>query len=342
MKVLEQPFGKTASGQPVSLYTLENSHGISLSVMSHGAILFSLKAPDRNGKSEELTLGFDGLQGYLGAHPYFGATVGRFANRIGGGRFTLDGKAYTLACNEKGINHIHGGTKGFDKALWRVEAEPGQVTFSYTSPDGEEGYPGNLEVRAVYSLNEKNELTIGYTAETDRPTPVNLTNHTYWNLAGAGSGTVLNHELLMGCSRYLPVDRNLIPTGELRDVRGTPMDFTVRHPVGELIAQVPGGYDHCYVINPTETELRRVLELSDPKSGRCFELKSTQPGVQLYTGNFLNGIKGRGGDIYDRHSGLCLETQSFPDSVNKPGFPSSVLAPGELYRHATVLRFFTA
>jgi aldose 1-epimerase len=274
-------------------------------------------------------------------HPYFGATIGRCANRIDGGRFMLGGTEYTLACNENGQHHLHGGIKGFDKVIWESRLNGDSVSFTYGASDGEEGYPGNLDVKVTYSIDGSDSLRIDYEAESDRPTPVNLTNHTYWNLAGAGAGSILEHELLMRCRKFLPVNEELIPTGELRDVRGTPMDFTRAHTLGERIDATDGGYDHCYVIDrqDSEEELNDVCVISDPITGRCMETRSNQLGVQLYTGNFLDGIKGRGGARYDKHSGFCLETQNLPNAVNIPSFPSVILEPGSIYRHTTVYRF---
>jgi len=343
MSLTESLYGKTSEGASVFQYTMKSPAGITATLMSYGASLLSVKAPDRNGTADEITLGFDSLGEYLGEHPYFGATIGRCANRIDSGRFTLGGVEHTLACNENGQHHLHGGNRGFDKVMWKPRAGADSVTFAYKSSDGEEGYPGNLNVEVTYCLNSENELRIDYEAESDRPTPVNLTNHTYWNLAGAGSGSILGHELLMRCSKYLPVDEKLIPTGELKDVHGTPMEFTQMHTLGERIEAAGGGYDHCYVIDPQDIagELNDVCSICDPKTGRCMEIRTNQPGVQLYTGNFLDGIKGRKGVSYDKHSGFCLETQALPNAVNTPSFPSAILEPGSVYRHSAVFRFST-
>jgi aldose 1-epimerase len=323
-------------------YRLANKNGLSITAINYGAILSSVRIPDRNGAIEEVSLGFDKPEDYLGDHPYFGATVGRVANRIAEGRFTLEGRVYKLACN-RGEDHLHGGTKGFDKVFWKAEERANGVVFSYVSPDGEEGYPGTVSVKAGYSLNDLNELIIEYEAETDRSTPVNLANHVYWNLAGHACGnafgTILDHEMIMHCGRYLPVDERLIPTGEIRDVAESPMDFRSPSRIGSRIHQVAGGYDHCYVVDPSEEKLAPVLTVSSPESGRCLELFTTQPGVQFYTGNFLDGIRGRGGAIYGRHAGFCTETQGFPDSVNHPHFPTTILEPDEKYRQTTVYRF---
>jgi aldose 1-epimerase len=341
MPLIENLYGKTPDGTSVYQYTMNSPTGVTATAMSYGAILLSVQAPDRNGRAEEITLGFDSLGGYLGEHPYFGATIGRFANRIDSGKFILGGAEYILACNENGQHHLHGGNKGFDKVMWKSRASEDSVSVAYQSSDGEEGYPGNLNVTVTYSLNSENELRVAYEAESDKPTPVNLTNHTYWNLAGAGAGSILGHELLMHCSKYLPVDEKLIPTGELKDVQGTPMDFMQKHKLGERIDAVAGGYDHCYVIDSTDSmeELKDVCTICDPESGRSMEIQTTQPGVQLYTGNFLDGIEGRGGVSYAKHSGFCLETQNFPNAVNSPGFPSAILEPGSMYRHTTLYRF---
>jgi len=311
--------------------------------MTYGALLVSLTAPDRDGRVDEITLGFDDLKGYLGEHPYFGATVGRYGNRIAGAKFRLGDEMYELAANN-GPHHLHGGIKAFDKVAWtgaeEASADDDTIRFSYVSPDGEEGYPGNLSVDVSYTLTGSGELIIDYEATTDRTTPLNLTNHTYWNLAGAGSGDVRGHELELNASGYLPVDDTLIPTGEIRAVAGTPMDFTTRQTIGSRIDQVEGGgYDHCYVVDRREkqgdTESALVGTARDPSTGRTMTVWTTMPGVQLYTGNFLDGIRGRGGAVFEKHHGFCLETQYFPDSPNQPAFPSCLLAPGQTYRHTT-------
>jgi len=339
MKITDRMFGRTRDGRNVVLYTLTGAGGVEVSVMTYGATLVSLKTLDQSGTPGEVTLGFDSLEPYLDVHPYFGATIGRVANRIAGGRFTLDGREYRLALNEEGRTHLHGGNVGFDKALWGAEISENSVVLSYLSPDGEEGYPGTLEVKAIYALTNQEELTFEYLARTDRATPVNLTNHTYWNFAG--DGTILDHELQMSCSRYLPVDANLIPTGEIQEVSREPaMDFRSTRRIGERIGEVPGGYDHCYLIDPAgESGPAPVLRVRDPKTGRGMQMWSTQPGVQLYTGNFLDGIRGRDGTRYHRHTGFSAETQAFPNAVNAPHFSSCVLRPGETYHHVTRLRF---
>jgi aldose 1-epimerase len=345
MELQRQLYGTTSDGEKVESFTLGNSRGITAAVINYGCILTSLRMPDKNGKIGEITLGFDTLGGYLGEHPYFGALVGRFANRIAGGRFELDGKKYTLACNEKGKNHLHGGTVGFDKRVWSAEElqENDKVgaRFSYTSPDGEEGYPGNLTVSVTYTLNNENELTFDFRAETDQATPINLTNHAYWNLSGAGSGPIYDHVLSLNCSRYLPVNEELIPTGEVLPVQDTALDFTTGKRIGRDIDQFPVGYDHCFVADREGTEIAPIARLHEPASGRGLEVSTSKPAVQLYTGNFLTGIRGASGAIFDKHTALCLETEFYPDAVNHPGFPSAVLRPGDIYHHTTVHRFFT-
>jgi len=341
-----KPFGTTREGQEVSLHTLTNRKGLRVKLISYGATLISVETPDRSGKLANITLSFPTLEGYLGRHPYFGSTVGRYANRIAGGKFTLDGRTIALATNN-GPNHLHGGPTGFAHRLWKAEPvttpEAVGVKFQYTSADGEEGYPGKLEATVVYTLNDAGELRIDYTATTDKPTVVNLTNHAYWNLAGAGSGDVLKHELLLACDKYLPIDDTSIPTGVLADVRGTPFDFTQPHPIGERIGalkQEPHktkGYDHCYVVRGAAGQLRLAARVKEPASGRVMEVHTTEPGVQLYCGNFLDG--GPGANGFKQHEGFCLETQHFPDSPNKPEFPSTVLRPGETFRSTTLHRF---
>lgn len=336
-------FGRLPSGEPVDLYTLTSTGGMVAKVTTYGAMLTELHVPDKAGKTADVVLGFDNLARYLAGHPYLGPTIGRVGNRIANGKFTLEGKAYELARNENGVHHLHGGKKGFDKVLWKGEAVAGKteasVKFTYRSPDGEEGFPGNLDVTVIYTLTDANELKIEYTATTDAATPVNLTNHSYFNLAGAGSGDILGHELMLAASRYTPADETLIPTGAIAEVRGTPLDFTRPTVIGARIAQVVGGYDHNFVLDSGGGKLALAARLRDPKSGRTMEILTTEPGIQFYSGNFLDGtITGLGG-LYRKHAGLCLETQHFPDSVNKPAWPSIILKPGQTYRHVVVHKF---
>lgn len=343
MRYAEEYFGQTREGEPIHRYNLSNSNGVSVSLISFGAIVQSVKTPCREGVAGEISLGFDRLDDYLEEHPYFGATVGRYANRIAGGKFSMGEESYTLAVNN-GPNHLHGGLQGFDKVAWAGErlgsGEEAGVRFLYTSQDGEEGYPGELKVSVSYILDEGNRLLITYEAATNASTPVNLTNHTYWNLAGAGSGDILGHELSIVSDRYLPVDEDLIPNGDLASVEGGPMDFRNLVEIGSRFDSLPGGYDHCYVLGEKPVESPRPAAiLRDPSTGRCMRISTTEPGVQFYTGNFLDGIKGSGGKVFDRHGALCLETQKFPDSPNQPGFPSSILDPGEVYRHVTMHEF---
>jgi aldose 1-epimerase len=348
--VQKQAFGKTLDGTAVDLYVLTNANGMQAKIITYGAIITELHVPDRTGKLDDVALGFDDLKGYLAAHPYFGAAVGRVANRIAKGRFTLDGKEYKLAVNN-GPNALHGGLKGFDKVVWQAEtiqaADGVAVKFTYRSPDGEEGYPGNLTAAVTYTLTNQNELKIDYTATTDQPTPVNLTNHSYFNLAGARSGNdILGHELMLAADRYTPTDETLIPTGEIKPVQGSPLDFTKPTPIGARIAHMKttpgGGYDHNYVLNSGGKTLTLGARVHEPKTGRVLEMLTTEPGVQLYTGNFLDGtLKGKGGVAYQKHAGFCLEAQHFPDSVNKPSFPSVILRPGQTYTQTTVYKFST-
>ncbi len=336
-------FGKTNEGTPVELYTLTNSKGMTAKIMTYGAIVTELIVPDRAGKPGDVILGFDNLTQYLGKHPYFGAIVGRVGNRIARGRFKLNGVEYTLATND-GPNHLHGGLKGFDRAVWKAmpmtTTEGPALELTYRSKDGEEGYPGNLTSTVVYTVTDKDELKIEYRATTDKATPVNLTNHMYFNLAGPGSGDVLGHEVTILADRYTPVDDLLIPTGDLAPVKGTPMDFTRPATIGARIAQVKGGYDHNYVLNSGGSKMPVLaVRVREPKSGRVMEVLTTQPGVQFYTGNFLDGsLKGLGG-TYKQHYGFCLETQHFPDSVNQPSFPSTILEPGKTYHEVTIYKF---
>lgn len=339
MELKETQFGTLDDGREISRYDLTNKNGVKASIITYGGILMSLEMPDRNKNVGEVTLGFDTLEGYLSDHPYFGATVGRVANRIAEGRFTLNGKEYTLAQNN-GENHLHGGIKGFDKVVWKAESgkntDSASVVLSYLSPDGEEGYPGNLDVTVVYTLTEENELRIDYTAATDAPTPVNLTNHTYWNLAGGGS--VVDHFLTLFADHYVPVGNYLIPTGELQQVGNGPFDFKLGKRIDQDIDDV-GGFDHCWVLNKKEGELGNAAELYLPDNGRFLKISTTQPGIQFYSGNFLDGIEGRGGAIYEKHHGLCLESEYLPDAINQENFDSAVLNPGETYRETTVHRF---
>ena len=337
-------FGRTTEGTEVQLFTLRNVHGATATISNYGGTLISLLMPDRNGQLGDVVLGFDEVSGYQSpafrkANPYFGALIGRYGNRIAKGRFSLDGHAHQLATNN-GPNSLHGGKVGFDQRIW--QAVPGTsaagetLTLTYHSPAGEEGYSGNLAVTVVYTLTEGNALRLDYTATTDQATPLNLTNHSYFNLSHGTATDILAHKLLLAADRYTVVDATLIPTGELRPVAGTPFDFTTPHAIGERIAQVPGGYDHNWVLNPASPAAR----VYDPASGRTLDVTTDQPGIQFYTGNFLDGsLVGKGGTVYGPHAGFCLETQHFPDSPNQPGFPSTILRPGEVFRSSTVYQF---
>jgi aldose 1-epimerase len=344
MPIRSRPFGRTPAGEAVELYTLANAAGLEASISTYGGTLVAINAPDRAGARADVLLGFDTLDGYLQPHPYFGALIGRYGNRIARGRFTLDGVAYQLATNN-GPNHLHGGPGGFHAVLWRAEPAGDSLALSYTSPDGEEGYPGTLEVRVTYSLNDAGELRIDYEATADRATVLNLTNHAYFNLAGGGD--ILGHQLRLDASHYLPVDATQIPTGELAPVAGTPFDFTTPTAIGaridaddEQLRGAKGGYDHCWVFGHGGDLGKAVGRVVEPVSGRTLELFTTQPGVQFYSANFLEGdLKGKGGRAYPKHSAFCLETQHFPDSPNQPAFPSTVLRPGETYGHTTIYRF---
>lgn len=336
---------RTSNGEEIEAFKLKNAIGLSARVISWGATLIEMSAPDRAGKFADVTLGFDEAQQYLKPHPFFGSIAGRYANRIAKGKFTLEGKTYSLAANN-GPNHLHGGIRGFDKRIWQAERlSPAAARFTYTSADGEEGYPGRLKATVTYTLTDKNELRLEYEATTDKTTVINLTNHAYWNLAG--SGDVLSHELRLNASRFTAVDRDLIPTGELRAVAGTPLDFRSSKAVGRDIAATATegasqGYDHNYVIDGGKAgELTLAAELHDPGTGRTMRVLTTEPGVQLYTANHLKNLPGRGGQKYGAHAGLCLETQHFPDSPNHPDFPSTVLRPGETFRSTTVFEFST-
>jgi aldose 1-epimerase len=340
-------FGKTPDGTSVDLYVLTNGK-MTAKVMTYGAILTELQVPDRNGKMGDVVLGFDNLASYLAGHPYFGAMTGRVANRVAKGQFTLDGKEYKLAVNN-GPNSLHGGLKAFDKKIWKAEDKSGPggsaVKLTYTSPDGEEGYPGNLAVSVTYSVTPDNELKIDYAATTDKATPVNLTNHSYFNLTGPGSGDILGHELTILADEFTPVDETLIPTGKLAPVKGTPLDFTSPTPIGSRFNQLTGdplGYDHNYVLRGDGKTPALGARVFDPGSGRVLEMFTTEPGVQFYTANFLDGtLKGKGGVVYNKHHAFCLEAQHFPDSINHSNFPSTVLRPGEKYTQTTIYKFST-
>ena len=344
--VARAPFGKTPDGHDVEIFTLENSNGIEVAVITYGGIITSIKTPDRAGAVADIALGFESLDGYLSDHPYFGAIIGRYGNRIANGRFTLDKLAFRLATNN-GPHHLHGGVKGFDKHVWTPEIIGNNaIRLSRVSPEGEEGYPGTLQVAVAYSLTNYNELIVEYEANTDLPTIVNLTQHTYFNLAGAGNGDVLGHELMIAADRYTPVDATLIPTGEIAAVDGTPFDFRTPTPIGARInASHPQikhgrGYDHNFVLNRRGDSLQLAARVVEPRSGRVLEVATSEPGMQLYTGNFLDGkITGKGGLAYARHGGFCLETQHYPDSPNQPEFPSTVVRPGTAYSTRTVFKF---
>lgn len=336
-----EQFGATPNGSAVERFTLVNSQGLKARIITYGAILSELWVPNSKGELTNVVLGFDNLAQYLNGHPFFGATTGRVANRIAKGKFTLDGRDHSLAINN-GPNALHGGLRGFDKQLWNATPRGNNsIAFTYLSPDGEEGYPGNLDVEVVCTLTDQNELKIDYIAQTDKTTIVNLTNHSYFNLAG--SGDILDHEAEINADRYTPVNAELIPTGEIASVKNGPLDFTKPTRIGNRIAElkpVPGGYDHNFVLNKKSDELSFAGRVSDPRSGRSIEVLTTEPGMQLYTGNFLDGkLTGIGGFNYKQHSGLCLETQHFPDSIHHPHFPTTVLRPGQTFRSTTVFRF---
>jgi len=330
-------------GRQVFEFTLTNKNGIEVKILNYGGIVTKLIVPDKNGNFEDIVLGYDSLQDYVKDTPYFGAIVGRYGNRIAKGRFTIDGQTYNLACNN-GQNHLHGGIKGFDKIVWDAEdfikPEAAGVVLSYLSSDYEEGYPGNLKVKITYTLTNENELKIDYDAQTDKPTQLNLTHHSYFNLKGEGSGDVLDHQIQILADRFTPVDEGLIPTGELKEVAGSAMDFRTPATIGSRIAQVEGGYDHNYVLNNSDGKMRLVAEVTEPKTGRKMEVYTDQPGIQFYSGNFLDGSNiGKGGKPYKKHFGFCLETQHFPDSPNHANFPSTLLRPGEIYKTQTIYKF---
>jgi aldose 1-epimerase len=348
-----EPFGKTPEGTAVEVYTLTNQHGLKLRAMTYGAIVLSLETPDRDGKNADIVLGYKTLDEYIKDSPYFGAVVGRYGNRIAEGRFTLDGRDYTLATNNDpgGLKcSLHGGLKGFDKVVWSGEglAKDGAqgVKFTYFSKDGEEGYPGNLSVGVTYWLTEDDEWRIEYEATTDEATPVNLTQHSYFNLKGEGNGDILGHDLMIRAAEFTPVTAGLIPTGELQPVKGTPFDFTVAHPIGERIeardAQLTfgSGYDHNWVLDQQTGDLRVAAAVSEATTGRGILVETTEPGLQFYSGNFLNGTQiGKSGQPYLFRGGFCLETQHYPDSPNHPAFPTTIIRPGNTLKSTTVFHF---
>lgn len=339
--------GKTLYGMigtdSVFQYTLTNKNGMVVRILNYGGTVTDIITPDKNGKMGDVVLGYGSLDGYLQAgNPYFGSLVGRYANRIANAKFTLDGKEYTLAANN-GPNTLHGGLKGFDKVIWYVKLfSDSSLLLSYLSKDGEEGYPGNLSVDVMYSLSDDNGLKIEYAATGDKATPINLTNHCYFNLSAGVDSTILDHELMLKADKYTPVDKTLIPTGKIDDVKATPMDFTTSKKIGRDIAQVAGGgYDHNWVFQKPENRFDMIATVYHQPSGRYMEVRTTEPGIQFYSGNFLNGTLNntRGGVKYVKHAGLCLETQHFPDSPNQPAFPTAILKPGETYQQITVYKF---
>jgi aldose 1-epimerase len=349
--IKQQPFG-TNDGRPITLYTLTNSHGVEVRAMNYGGIIVSIRVPDRKGQLADVVLGHDTLEGYTPNPPYIGAIIGRYGNRIANGTFTIDGKTYTLPKND-GPNTLHGGiNKTFDRVVWEGEPLKGKpgVAFHYVSKDGDDGFPGNVKVRVSYTLTDANEILIDYEATADKATPINLTQHSYFNLAGEGSGDVLNHEIMINADRFTPVDKNLIPTGELRPVKGTPLDFTQPTKIGARIDDsyeqiaLGHGYDHNFVINRKSKDTGMVLaaRVYEPNSGRVLEVSTTQPGVQFYTGNFLDGsVTGKQGHVYQRRNAFCLETQHYPDSPNHPDFPNTILKPGATFHEKTVFKFST-
>jgi aldose 1-epimerase len=343
LTITERPFGTTKDGQRVGEFTLANPAGVTVSILSWGGIIRTISVPDRRGKLADIALGFDSLPPYEERHPYFGTITGRFANRIANGRFTLEGKTYTLATNN-GPNHLHGGIKGFDRANWKYKTDTGansvSLVLSHTSPEGDEGYPGAVSVQVTYTLFRDNSLRVDYYATSTKATPINLTNHSYFNLAGHNSGDVLSQKIQILADQIVPVDANLIPTGSLSSVQGTPFDLREPGEIGAKISETGGGYDHTFVLSTATRPLHIAARAMDEESGRFVEVLTTEPGVQFYTGNFLNGSQiGKGGVSYGKHAGFCLETQHFPDSPNQPNFPNTILIPGEVFTSTTVMRF---
>lgn len=338
--IQKEVFGALEDGRTADLYTLTNSSGMVVRITNYGGIVTSIHVPDKNGIIENVVLGFDNLDQYLGNHPYFGALIGRYGNRISGGSFELDGTVYTLPVND-GNNQLHGGDGGYHSVLWDAAIVRGnELRLTYFSPDGDEGFPGNLQVSVTYSLTVDNQLRIDYEAETDKPTHVNLTNHAYFNLSGDHSTDILDHLLTIQADHYTPVNDQLIPTGEIAEVEGTSFDFRNPYAIGARIDDIPGGYDHNYVLKRYTEDMEKIAELLHPASGRKMSVYTTEPGLQFYSGNFLDGsLRGFDGVAYQKYAGLCLETQHFPDTPNQPHFPSTVLSPGETYRTSTVYSF---
>ncbi len=350
--IKKEPFGQTPSGEAVDLYTLTNAAGMEARIMTYGGVVLSLTAPDKAGKFADVVLGMQDLKGYTTdpTPPYFGALIGRYGNRVGGAQFQLDGQTYHLPANDNKVNTLHGGDKGFDKRLWsgsETQTDDGAtLALAYTSKDGEEGFPGNLSVKVVYSLTADNGLKIEYSATTDKDTVLNLTNHSYFNLSGPGSGDILQHQVMIDADKFTPVDKLLIPTGELRPVAGTPFDFKTATAIGARIKnddeqlKFGNGYDHNWVLNSTGGSLAKAAEVYDPASGRVLQVWTTEPGLQFYTGNFLDGtIHGKDGKVYNQRGAFCMETQHFPDSPNKPAFPTTELKPGQTYKTTTMYKF---
>ncbi|MBK7870211.1 MAG: galactose mutarotase [Saprospiraceae bacterium] len=341
----KMPFGKVGENE-ITLYKLSNSSGFTVEIINYGAAIVSILAPDKNGEMGNVVLGFDSLSGYLQpGNPYFGCIAGRYANRIAKAQFTLDGATYKLAANN-GPNTLHGGLKGFDKVVWNAmenaSDSSASLTLTYLSPDGEEGYPGNLSAEVIYTITNDNALQIDYKATTDKATPINLTNHAYFNLAAGKTADILGHELMLTADNYTPVDATLIPTGKIESTKGGPMDFTSAKPIGKDLAQVSGGYDHNFILNKAGNDLSLAATLYEPTSGRMMEMLTTEPAVQFYSGNFLNGtLTNEDGKAIVKHYGLCLEAQHYPDSPNQANFPNTILKPGETYTQTTIYRFLT-
>jgi aldose 1-epimerase len=347
-RTTKREFGKLPGGTTVDLYTLKNKNGLEIQITNYGGAVVTIKTPDRQGRMDDIVLGYSDPAGYAADTSYFGALIGRFANRIAGGKFSLNGVEYQLAQNN-GVNHLHGGVRGFDKVVWQAHEVSGKdsatLELTYLSKDKEENYPGNLTVTAKYIFSDANELRVEYAATTDRETIINLTHHSYFNLAGAGSGDVLKHEIKINADKFTPVDETLIPTGELKSVKGTPFDFSRPTAIGSRIEQsdeqlvLGKGYDHTFVLNKKGKELSLAATVFEPTTGRVLEMWTTEPGMQLYTGNFLDNVQGKDGKSYKHRGGFCLEAQHFPDSPNKPLFPSTVLKPGQRYSQTTVYKF---